>query len=207
LLNEAGVQIQELEKMQVGDKVKAFFNGQVKDIKFKADKIKTALKKIMDTVDTARNKSDKASCLAQEKIRVDLVAAVRGVLDKETKSAEELFKDVSGGSDGVGLSEFTAFFKSLSVRATEEAVPEAVRADKLDDTQLQEQFKHLAGGADRIDQERFEQFLCRFVYRVVKDGVISEAVDIKSKVHRRLEIGKSLKVGVAQKRQSLASCG
>merc|ERR1712176_770444 len=139
----------------MGDKVKAFFTGQLKDVKFKADKVKTALKKLMDTVDAAKSKADKASCLAQEKIRVDLVAAVRGVLDKETKTGEELFKDVAGGSDGVSFDAFTVFFKSLPDRSTAEAVPAAVHPDKLDDAQLQAQFKHLAGGADTIDQERF----------------------------------------------------
>merc|ERR1711920_372744 len=82
-----------------------------------------------------------------------------------------------------------AFVKSLSSRVKSEAVAESLNADKLDDATLESQFNYIAGGAKIIELERFCAFVSRLAYRMVKDGVLSEASDIKSAPIRRLEQG------------------
>merc|ERR1712032_1750741 len=102
-------------------------------------------------------------------------------MEKESKTAEDLFHEVAGGADvsEVPREKFLTF-----------------AAGSLPGTALEEDkggaafFKHLIAGDGEASMTKAKFLeLLRLVYRVVKPTVLTETLSIKSKAARRLEIG------------------
>merc|ERR1712151_223336 len=105
----------------------------------------------------------------------------RDCMNKQGKTEEEFFNHVAGGetSSEVLQDKFLAFVAS--------SLPSVA----LEDGKGPQFFRHIVGGSgDDVAMSRKKFMgLLRLLYRVVKPAVLTEALSIKSKTTKRLEVG------------------
>jgi len=144
-----------------------------------------------------------------QKLRDNVVQAIRSHMAAGGHSAEDVFKQICGNklSSDMTSEQFIDFVGSSANLPDLEL--EASQASKL--------FEHLSGGESSIDLERFNGFL-QYFFKVMKSTMLTKDFPINSKVSCRLDAGdllellegptKDEKVGITRVRcRSLAKKG
>lgn len=136
-----------------------------------------------------------------EELRLKVVPCVVSLLQAKEQSAEQLFESFAGaGKETLGSSEFLAFVRSVAENTSEASMAEALRADVLDDAQVERLFVHcVTADSGGIEKGRFENLFALGFYRVVKSGMLTEEQGVTSKSVQKLEEGSLVRLIEAPK--------
>jgi len=139
------------------------------------DRTKSRLDRVLFTVKRAADQAVKKAAVEVDAKLTEAVASARKHMVAEGKTPEQLFEGIGGALD---LEKFRTFVKGL---------PDF----EISETQSESLFSHVAQGSEKIDQEKFLDFV-RLYYKVVRGTVFAEGLSIKTKTIRRLEGGELL---------------
>lgn len=140
-------------------------------------KVKSRMTKINAATKLAREKATRKSFAEMDQKRAEAVTAIRSKMTEDSKTAEQCFDGINGGS-ALSKDKFAEFVKGLPGLELAEGMVEKL-------------FSHIAAEESEIDKEKFLTMV-RLYYKVVKSTVLSAELAIKSKTVRRLELGEVL---------------
>jgi len=151
------------------------------------------MQQVRDTI-AARRKDclDKRSFECEFQ-RLEVCKGIRLLMEREEKSAEELFADACAGEAGLNREAFASFLRGIPTAVDKEVLPPILHPGKLADEDIGYLFSHVAEGEPLIGGDMFMK-LTQMLYRAVKATVITKIIALSSEHICRLEVGEILEV-------------
>jgi len=160
--------------------LKRLVRRDVTSLQEKLKQVEAHLEKLSALAKASRDQASEKALEAAQKLKTQVVTALRSAMTSQGKDGEELFEAINGGKP-LSLESLKTFVKGLDGFGESE-------------THLDKVFEEVAGSLEAtVEKEPFLD-LIRLYYKCVKGTVLSEDITIKSKTVRRLDVGEVLEV-------------
>jgi hypothetical protein len=196
---EAKTQAEEMKgkitavREDVDEDVLVWLNTQVRPVEGKTARFLPRLEKISQAAQRLRESAkwkEREELVTFEK---RAVAMIKYHQKKKDLSNEDVFSELSKKADHITKANFLKFFEKCEKEPTDESDEKKKAPPALSVEDLTRLFTYLDDEAQgRVSKEKMLS-LIRVIFKVVKDTVLSDGVDIKeSQTLRRLETGEAL---------------
>mmetsp|Transcript_104529 Transcript_104529/g.185972 ORF Transcript_104529/g.185972 Transcript_104529/m.185972 type:complete len:1039 (+) Transcript_104529:66-3182(+) len=183
MLVEASQKLQQVEEAcdELPD-LKRMVRRDVTSLQEQLKQTEAHMGKLSALVKASCEQASEKALEAAQKLKTQIVTALRSAMSSQGKDGQELFEGINGGQP-LSLASLKDFFKGLDGFG-----------ESLLESQLENLFEEVAGSLEAtIEKEPFLD-LIRLYYKCVKGTVLSEDITIKSKTVRRLDHGEVLEV-------------
>jgi len=157
------------------DELQHWKGKQAGQLKPRFSQVEHQLDRVSAAVKVAEEKATRKAYVELEALKTATATALRELMSTDGIDGAALFDKISGGAAEVSCEKFAAFVRSL-------------KEPSFEDEQAERLFTHVSRGADELSKEIFLETIKLF-YKVTKASVLTAEVAIKSKTHRRLDVG------------------